>query len=128
VLLLRREAIEDVGTFDERFFLYAEETDWQRRARDRGWTSAVCESAVAEHAGAGTSTDRVRREKLFHAAQETYIRKWHGGGGWLLYRVAACLGGGIRTLALTRARRRQAALRTILYLRGPRRCATKELK
>ena len=41
VLLLRREAIVEVGTFDERFFLYAEETDWQRRAFQRGGASRV---------------------------------------------------------------------------------------
>jgi GT2 family glycosyltransferase len=68
VLLLRREAIDDVGQFDERFFLYAEEADWQRRARERGWSSCVCAAVVAEHAGAGTSTSARRREALFHAA------------------------------------------------------------
>src|SRR5690606_25793028 len=31
VLLLRAETIEQVGGFDEDFFLYAEETDWARR-------------------------------------------------------------------------------------------------
>ena len=128
VLLLRREAIDDVGPFDERFFLYAEETDWQRRACIRGWTSAVCTSAVAEHAGAGTSTDSLRREKLFHAAQETYIRKWYGRTGWWIYRVAACLGAAVRTLMLTRERRMEAARRTLIYVRGPRRCAAAELK
>jgi len=128
VLLLRREAIDDVGPFDERFFLYAEEADWQRRACVRGWTSSVCASAVAEHAGAGTSTDDLRRERLFHAAQETYIRKWYGRGGWWLYRVAACLGAGVRTLMLPRDRRKEAGRRTLLYFRGPRRCAARELK
>jgi GT2 family glycosyltransferase len=123
VLLLRREAIDDVGPFDERFFLYAEETDWQRRARLRGWTSAVCMTARAEHVGAGTSTDKRRRERLFHAAQETYIRKWYGGEGWCVYRIAACLGATARALLLTRDRRREAARRMLLYLRGPRRCA-----
>ena len=118
-LLLAREAIDDVGLFDERFFLYAEETDWQRRARQRGWTSAVCVDAVAEHAGAGMSANPRRREALFHAAQETYIRKWYGRTGWLLYRVAACLGATARTLVLTRERRTEAARRALLYLRGP---------
>jgi GT2 family glycosyltransferase len=123
VLLLRREAIDDVGLFDERFFLYGEEADWQRRARELGWTSAVNADVVAEHTGAGTSADARRREALFHAAQETYVTKWYGRKGWWLYRVAACLGAGARTLLLTRERRREAARRTLLYLRGPRRCA-----
>jgi GT2 family glycosyltransferase len=122
-LLLAREAIDDVGLFDERFFLYAEETDWQRRARQRGWTSALCVDAVAEHAGAGTSANPRRRETLFHAAQETYIRKWYGRTGWLVYRVAACLGAAARTLVPARERRTEAARRALLYLRGPRRCA-----
>ena len=54
VLLLDWEAIREIGYFDERFFLYCEETDWQRRATDAGWHSAVCAEAVAVHAGAGT--------------------------------------------------------------------------
>jgi GT2 family glycosyltransferase len=123
VLLLRWEALQDVGLFDERFFLYAEETDWQRRAAERGWVSAQCPDAVAAHAGAGTSDDPLRRESLFHAAQETYIRKWHGSLGWALYRTAALLGAVARVVVLTGERRTTAAQRAVLYARGPRRAA-----
>lgn len=123
VLLLRAEAVAEVGLFDERFFLYAEETDWQRQALARGWRSAVCDDAVARHRGAGTSTDPRRREMMFHAAHETYIRKWHGRSGWWSYRCAACLGAAARTVALRGERRAEAARRARLYLRGPRRCA-----
>ena len=119
VLLARREALDEVGPFDERFFLYAEETDWQRRAHDLGWGSAVCDEAVAEHVGGGTSTDLRRRETLFHAAQETYIRKWFGGRGWLSYRTAAGLAAAARAALQTGDRRRAAARRALLYARGP---------
>jgi GT2 family glycosyltransferase len=119
VLLLRWEALQDVGLFDERFFLYAEETDWQRRAADRGWASAVCQEAVAVHAGAGTSEGPLRRESLFHAAQETYIRKWHGSLGWAVYRAAALLGALARAVVLRGERRTRAAQRASLYARGP---------
>ena len=40
VLLLRSEALAQVGGFDEGFFLYAEETDWAYRAARLGWHHA----------------------------------------------------------------------------------------
>ena len=123
VLLLRWEALQEVGHFDTRFFLYSEETDWQKRARALGWSSEVYGEAVARHSGAGASSDSTRREELFHAGQETYIRKWHGSAGWWLYRGAAVAGAAGRAVVFTGGRRRAAAHRGLLYLRGPRRSA-----
>ena len=37
-MLVRRAAFEEVGPFDERYFLFSEEVDWMRRATDRGWS------------------------------------------------------------------------------------------
>ena len=36
-IAMRREALEQVGPLDERFFLYAEEKDWCYRIREAGW-------------------------------------------------------------------------------------------
>jgi GT2 family glycosyltransferase len=123
VLLLRWEALQEVGLFDERFFLYAEEADWQRRALDHGWATGLCADAVAVHAGAGTSADASRREVLFHAGQEIYVRKWFGTTGWWNYRAAVVCGAAARALVLPAERRREAARRALLYTRGPRRLA-----
>ncbi|MGY1779787.1 glycosyltransferase [Geodermatophilus sp. SYSU D01036] len=123
VLLLRREALDQVGRFDERFFLYAEETDWQRRAVEAGWRTAELPGVTALHEGAGTSTDLSRREVLFHAGTETYIRKWFGPSGWASYRAAAVLGAAIRGLVLRGDRGVAARARASLYLRGPRQVA-----
>jgi GT2 family glycosyltransferase len=108
--------------------MYAEEADWQRRAFASGWASAVDVDVVSAHAGAGTSIDSQLRETLFHAAQQTYITKWYGQSGWCSYRAAAILGAGVRSLMLTRDGRKEAVRRTLLYFRGPRRCAAAELK
>jgi GT2 family glycosyltransferase len=123
VLLLDWRAIREIGAFDERFFLYCEETDWQRRAADSGWRSGMCAEAVAVHAGAGTSDDPARREALFHASHETYIRKWFGASGWWAYRAAAGIGAAVRAVLLRGERRSLARRRAAIYVRGPRRCA-----
>ena len=123
LVLLRWEALREVGLFDERFFLYAEEADWQRRALASGWTSGLCPDAVGFHAGAGTTTDPMKREELFHAAHETYMRKWYGRKGWWVYRCGACIGATARAVLLAGDRRSEAARRARLYARGPRRCA-----
>ncbi|MBV8463841.1 MAG: glycosyltransferase family 2 protein [Acidimicrobiales bacterium] len=126
VLLLRAEALAEVGPFDESFHpLYAEETDWQRRAADRGWSFRLCDEASATHVGAGTGGDRQEREVHFHAAQERYIRKHHGRRGWAVYRAAAVAGALPRALVLGGERRRLAAGRLRLYWGGPLRAEAK---
>ncbi len=119
VLLLRGEALADVGPFDDRFFLYAEEADWQRRATDRGWAVALCPGVSATHVGSGTGGAEATREAHFHASHERYLRKHHGSGGWWAYRSAALVGAAVRAVVLRGERGRQAAARFTLYRRGP---------
>lgn len=118
VLLLRAEAIKAVGRFDERFFLYAEEVDWQKRAVSDGWSIEVS-PVDALHIGGATSDDGSLRERYFHASGELYIRKHFGPAGWQIYRSAVIAGAFGRSLLLTATRRQAAAARLLLYLRGP---------
>jgi glycosyltransferase involved in cell wall biosynthesis/GT2 family glycosyltransferase len=121
ILLLRAGALRQVGGFDERFFLYAEETDWARRAARLGWTHRVVPTVTARHVGAGTSTNRIRRETHFHGSQEIYLRKHHGNGGWLAVRSAQIAGSAFRSVVLSGRRRDEARQRLALYLQGPAR-------
>ena len=124
VLLLRGTAIDSIGAFDERFFLYAEETDWQLRALKAGWRVAVASEATAVHISGGTSADPVRRQLLFNASSELFARKWYGSFGWQLFRVASLLAA-LRRYALSRdIETRMTQRRAIAqYWRGPVRCA-----
>lgn len=121
-LMVSAQAYREVGGFDERFFLYAEETDWQRRAVAQGWRVRLVPEVRAAHVGAGTSDDPVRREALFQAAAETYVRKWFGARGWASYRSAALTGALLRS-PLPGRRGAAARRRAVLYARGPRRAA-----
>lgn len=47
--LYRREMLEEVGLFDESFFLYCEDTDLGLRARWAGWECLYVPGAVVEH-------------------------------------------------------------------------------
>jgi len=56
VLLVRREAVEAVGGFDERYFMFSEETDWCYRFRQAGWKTWFFPGAEAVHVGGATTT------------------------------------------------------------------------
>jgi GT2 family glycosyltransferase len=92
--LYLREAVRDVGGFDERFFSYLEDADLGLRLRLAGWTCAWEPRAVARHAGGGSSGQLQRpvaswaeRNTLLLVAKAFPLR-------WLpmvLYRQAAWL-------------------------------------
>ncbi|UJP05252.1 MAG: glycosyltransferase family 2 protein [Nitrosomonas sp.] len=49
LMLVRREAINDVGTWDEGYFLHCEDLDWCIRFRQRGWKIIFVPDAPATH-------------------------------------------------------------------------------
>jgi len=48
--LYRRTMLDEIGLFDERFFLYCEDTDLGLRARWAGWEAQYIAAAVVDHA------------------------------------------------------------------------------
>jgi len=119
VLMLRTETLRQVGGFDERFFLYAEETDWAYRAHLLGWRHGIAPRIRAVHEGAATSTDSTARELHFHASLERYLRKHFGAAGWQRARVAIWLGAMLRSAVLPGQRGKDARRRAALYRLGP---------
>jgi len=79
-LFLRRIAIENVGLFDERFFMYYEETDWFVRAQRLGWRALYLPSLEVVHEVGGSSTSRNGLSLLFLESQNRYAEKHFG---WL---------------------------------------------
>jgi len=58
-MLVRAEAIADVGLMDEDFFMYCEEIDWCWRMRETGWR-ALCAPAAHVIHHAGQSSGQIR--------------------------------------------------------------------
>lgn len=119
ILLLRAEAIEQVGQFDESFFLYAEEADWQYRASRLGWAHSVISTVTAMHEGAGTSSNEAKRLAHFHGSNERFLRKHYGTMGWQCARVGQVFGDMSRALVRRGETRARLLERAKLYLRGP---------
>jgi N-acetylglucosaminyl-diphospho-decaprenol L-rhamnosyltransferase len=75
--LARRRALEELGGFDESYFMYAEDTDLCWRARRSGWGVAYVPDAVVTHLQ-GLSTARrpyfmllAHHRSVFHFAART---------------------------------------------------------
>lgn len=118
VLLLRAEALAQLGGLDERFFLYSEETDWQYRARRAGWRIEVAD-VVATHVGAGTGGDPSAREAHFYGSLERYVLKHYGVPGWRSFRMANLFGARLRGALLPGERGAAARRRAGIFARGP---------
>lgn len=63
-LLVRREAIDAVGLFDEAFFMFGEETDWLTRFRRAGWKVLFFPGAEVVHVGGATHGGSLYVENL----------------------------------------------------------------
>ena len=86
-LVLRREALEQIGLFDEDFFLYSEEVDLQFRLRRAGWQVHYFPSATVIHHESQFSAEiPERRINEMWRSRHRYWRKHHGSAG---ARVAA---------------------------------------
>ena len=73
-MLFRRLAFEEVGGFDEEYWMYWEDADICRRLRDRGWGTVLYPDAAAYHA-TGSSGRNERTIEAFHASAARYYER-----------------------------------------------------
>ena len=66
-VVLSRPYIEDVGVFDERYFLYYEDTDLAWRGQTRGWRYRYVPAAIERHVHAATSIEGSERFEFYVA-------------------------------------------------------------
>lgn len=89
--LVRRAVLDDIGLFDPRFFLYFEEVDHCRRARDAGWSVTYLPSTSVVHVGGESarsvaSLSRDRQISTLQIESELlYMRKHFGLAGLALH-------------------------------------------
>jgi N-acetylglucosaminyl-diphospho-decaprenol L-rhamnosyltransferase len=72
LLLFRRRAYEQVGGFDERHWMYAEDLDLCWRLRDAGWLIRYEPRAVARHASGASTEPAFGDERPLRFMRETY--------------------------------------------------------
>jgi len=125
-MLVRREAIEDVGLMDERFFMYGEETDWCYRFKRAGWRNLFYPGASIIHLGGGST--RARADDMNIQLRRSILQFMKKHRSALSYATARVLTSlfyatrtpywWVRSLRGTKESRRDAWARAQLYKRG----------
>jgi hypothetical protein len=88
-MLIRQKAIQQVGTMDEQFFMYGEETDWCYRFKQAGWKILFTPCAEIIHLGGQSAQKRATTMVVqLRKSILQFMKKHHGP---LVYRTACLL-------------------------------------
>lgn len=118
-LAIARDCLDDVGPWDERFFLYSEETDFALRARDLGHRLLLVPSAECRH-DLGASHSSPQLWALLCVNRIRLFEQRHSATHTLAFRAAVVTGEALRCGASwlrgdrSRARVHRAALGQLL--------------
>lgn len=85
VLLVSRACFDELGGFDESFFLYSEETDFCLRARDRGWSTMYTPASRAMHVGGGSGESATTHTMQVLNRVRLYRRRHRAPTSWVYF-------------------------------------------
>jgi GT2 family glycosyltransferase len=93
-LLVRRSVLNQVGAFDERFFMYCEDVDLCYRITRAGWRLFYLAEAEILHHGGASSVNSFSSFSVLMMCESfsKFMRKHHGPLGGIAYRAVAFLG------------------------------------
>lgn len=85
--LYRRQALVDIGGFDEAFFCYVEDVDLGFRLRLAGYKAIYVPEAVVRHVGSATTVGQYSDFSLYHGHRNlvwTFVKDMPGSLFWVL--------------------------------------------
>jgi GT2 family glycosyltransferase len=98
--IVARNALEQVGVLDERFFMYAEDIDWCRRFHQKGYKVIFLPTAeIIHYGGKSSSQDPLRFYVEKQRANLQYLRKYHSAPVYWIFCFFIILHHLIRILA-----------------------------
>ena len=77
-LMLRKSVLDEVGIFDEEFFLYFEETELQFRIQKAGYKTYVIPTSEIIHLEGKSSSNRMHKAKIFGHSEYYFYNKCYG--------------------------------------------------
>lgn len=108
-LLVRRAAFEQIGGFDERYFMYMEDVDLGDRLGKAGWLNVYVPSAeVLHHKGHATGRESARNLLAHHESTYTFLADRHSGWWRAPLRWAFRAGLAIRARLMVRGSERRS--------------------
>jgi N-acetylglucosaminyl-diphospho-decaprenol L-rhamnosyltransferase len=99
-LLVRREAVKEIGWLDPDFFVYSDEVDLCRRLADHGWQTLYVPAAQAiHHEQLSTGSVPERRIVEMSRNRDLYMRKHHSAAAAAAVRWLTAWAYAVRALA-----------------------------
>jgi N-acetylglucosaminyl-diphospho-decaprenol L-rhamnosyltransferase len=91
-MTVRRQTLDEIGLMDERFFMYFEDADLCRRAREAGWLVYYLPQVEIFHHSGASSRNRPRAIWDLHKSAFRYHRKYGSHGPLGLYSLLVLVG------------------------------------
>ncbi|MCP3932462.1 MAG: glycosyltransferase family 2 protein, partial [Bacteroidetes bacterium] len=91
-MIVRRKAIEDIGSMDERFFMYWEDADWCKRMWAAGWKVVYNPCFAVKHFVGGSSSKSIVKSVFsFHRSTYKFYRKYNQKSSFLMNVFILCV-------------------------------------
>jgi GT2 family glycosyltransferase len=91
-IIVRCQAIDEVGMLDEGYFFFMEETDWCLRLKKQGWRiSFVPQARILHLQGASASLAKAEARIEYYRSRYCFFTRWHGRGRTAFLKIGLVL-------------------------------------
>ena len=88
-MMIKKEVLDQVGAFDEAFFMYGEDVDLSYRIQQAGYKNYyLAQTEIIHFKGESTKRGSLNYVRMFYSAMSTFVKKHYGGSKALVFNAA----------------------------------------
>ena len=84
-MIVRKNAMNQVGLLDERYFFFMEETDWAKSMSEQGWKAYFVPWVKVYHGQGKSIGGNAYSRIMFYRSRYEYFKKWYPDSMFLVY-------------------------------------------